>query len=288
MMMMMEELDHPPNESRDDPRVATFGWAKLGPKGVFMEVDKNLIDIDWRYQRKPSERQVQKIVEQFSWAGFGTASLATRPTGRFCAYDAGTRLRAADYRNDILTIPSMVFTFSTLKEEVEAFEFMNTRRAMSAIVKFNAAVHTGTPVAVITQELLDAHGKTAGTEKGQIRCIQQLLTAMKTDAACLKRLFPLMLQISGKTQLQARVVSTLMFIEHHAVGASLTDPRWAERVIALGSNGIIESCKKADLAYAKGGEKAWVFTVMGRLNKGVKDDKFKLDINLENISELQR
>jgi hypothetical protein len=53
-------------------------------------------------------------------------------------------------------------------------------------------------------------------------------------------------------------------------GESLTDKRWAERLISIGNDDLLKAANDGAVFFSKGGSKAWATGMVNRINKGLK------------------
>lgn len=134
------------------------------PSPQFVAVETLLVDDT--YQRSieggSSQKLIVKIAENWDWR-LCLPLLVSRRDGRLYVIDGQHRLEAAKLRGDIAHMPVVVFDFDDPKAEAELFVQANrSRRQMSKLDDFHAAVVAGDLKAVATDEVVTSAGLTVG------------------------------------------------------------------------------------------------------------------------------
>ncbi len=265
-------------------KVERYGWAKAGERGELLWVDKNKILVDHGYQRDAEESKVKAIARDFSWVAFGVGTVARRSDGTLYAVDFQHRLMAALRRSDVTAVPVIVFDMDETSDEARAFYVANSnRRPVSAIAKHKAKVGFGHPAATLAAKLIADHGRHAckSDVANGVKCVGRLEKYAETDPETLAKMWPLLMRLTAGKMLKEHHLCALMYIEQNARhGASITDPRWEKRVLALGPDGIAEAAIDATRYMRAGGERVWARGVVDAINRKLRQ---KLSISDEPI-----
>lgn len=134
------------------------------PAPQFAPVDA--LQVDDTYQRSieggPSRKLIIKIAENWDWR-LCLPLLVSRRGGKLWVIDGQHRHEAAMLRGDIPHLPVVVFDFDDPKAEAELFVAANrSRRAMSSLDDFHAAVVAGDPKAMAVHDAVTAAGLVVG------------------------------------------------------------------------------------------------------------------------------
>ncbi|MGI4763457.1 MAG: DUF6551 family protein [Janthinobacterium lividum] len=138
------------------------------PAPQFVSVDA--LKVDDTYQRSieggASRTLIRKIAENWDWR-LCLPLLVSRRAGQMFVIDGQHRKEAAEARGDIHHLPVVVFDFDDPKAEAELFVQANrSRRAMSKLDDFHAAVIAGDKKAVAINEVVVAAGLRVGRLPG--------------------------------------------------------------------------------------------------------------------------
>ena len=122
--------------------------------------------VDDTYQRSieggSSQKLIVKIAENWDWR-LCLPLLVSRRGGQLYVIDGQHRKEAAELRGDIPHLPVVVFDFDDPKAEAALFVAANrSRRAMSKLDDFHAAVVAGDARAIAANEVVRAAGLTVG------------------------------------------------------------------------------------------------------------------------------
>ena len=119
-----------------------YSWVKPGDVGKPCRIKTDKLKFDYAYQRdEVSEIKTLRMARTFSWIAFGYIIVMERPNGALYVVDGGQRLRAAIRREDIESVPCVVFNSDGRQHEARAFLSLNVDRTpVTAVAKFNASV----------------------------------------------------------------------------------------------------------------------------------------------------
>jgi hypothetical protein len=134
------------------------------PSPQFSAVDRLLVDDT--YQRSieggASQKLIVKIAENWDWR-LCLPLLVSRRDGQLYVIDGQHRLEAARLRGDIAHMPVVVFDLEDPRAEAELFVAANrSRRQMSKLDDFHAAIVAGDPKAVAINDAVTEAGLTVG------------------------------------------------------------------------------------------------------------------------------
>lgn len=256
-------------------KVSRYNWQVQDSPGVLLMMNKDDLAVDHTYQRDAKELKLLEIARSWSWIACGAIVVAER-NGKFFVVDGQHRVMAARKRSDIQDLPCVVFKTHEVKQEAKGFLTAQTqRKPVTAPEKFRALVAIQDPEAMVVQELLDQAGRIAtdgGKAANSVSCIAALLKWAKADAPTLRAVWPLIISVSGREPVVARLVDGLLYIaKHMPPGMSLMDKEWQRRVLKVGVKALLEGASKAASYYAHGGGKVWGNGMVEAINHGYRN-----------------
>lgn len=252
-------------------KIKRYDWIVIDAPGILREMDKHVLTIDESYQRGAKEPKVLDMAGKWSWVACGVIIVADR-NGVFYVIDGQHRVLAARRRADIGKLPCLVFETTSAVVEAKGFLMANTlRKPMAMTERFKALLVTGDEGALIIQRMCEEVGRevsNAGTPRS-VRCVAAMLRIVSRDAETLARIWPMIDSLMHGQPINQRIVEGLWFIESHMRnGESLTDTRWRQRVMRVGSGALLEGAVKASSFHAKGGAKIWAEGMLNAINRG--------------------
>jgi hypothetical protein len=255
-------------------KVNRYKWVSRNERGKLAYVDKKSLQIDHRYQRALSDPKRLRIASNFNWAAFGVLTVARRTDGSLWVIDGQHRLAAAMSRDDIDTVPVVIFEFNgNIMDEATDFLINNKeRRPLAGVDAFKAQVVAGDPTALQVQDLLTAGGRTVGAPGPRtVSCVKALYACMKEDAGALKRIWPIIVEICAGKPIDYRLLHGMHLLETRLVDStgkdrSLTETDNRRKLIAEGSGAIIRSIGNAVAFYAHGGHTVFARGILSLLN----------------------
>jgi len=252
-----------------------FSWATGGTTGVFRWIDKRNLNIDGCYQREAaSKAKILDIAREWDWLLLGAISVIERSDGSYVVFDGGHRTRASFYRDDIDTLPCMVYQVATLTNEAKAFVACNTMTSnVDAIDRHKASVCAEEPVAIRVSELLSSCGICiAKTPHGtsQIQCIGAIASATKEDAATAKRCLLLCIELATEYN---ESVEGAVFSGLFRLARSIGDNMWRheERIKRHSQKEIAVRIRQYRAETGKGGQTIAAKAIMHLINKGLRN-----------------
>lgn len=244
--------------------------------GQFMMLDKNLINVDERYQREVDDKRAREYAENFSWSAFGVISVVLREDGTYWAFDAATRHRTSMYVPSITHVPCMVYRMQDISEESVAFERTNKfRKSVNAYQHHKSQVVSKRGFAVFVDSLVKVHGYEVGKSSGRtVRCIGLMTNLAKQDKDVLARVWPLVVQLHGGEGIDKHVLAALFHLEANGDGNSILDSKWKKRLLSMGASGVIEGSIKGQKFFGSASHKSWMKGVLNEINKGLPQDRY--------------
>lgn len=241
-------------------KVDRYRW-KLKDKekpGVCMEIPKNELSVDPVYQRdgsQVSEGKILRIAGNWSWMACGVLLVAERD-GSFFVMDGQHRWKAALRREDIKELPCLVFETISVEEEARAFLSANTeRKPVTGWDKYKALVAIKDPAALLLKELSLSYRREVTDGKGRvgtISCVSCLIKHARISPSVLRRIWPVLMDLTESCSLPKTLVEGLMYIETHMLDdQSLTEKKWRSRLMRVESSGLIEGAEKAGAFYRR-------------------------------------
>jgi Family of unknown function (DUF6551) len=247
-------------------------WAMVDRPGVIMDVDKQELSVDEAYQRAPAQRKVEEMAKRWSWIACGVIIVADR--GKiFHVIDGQHRVLAAMRRDDVTTLPCLVFPTESIEQEAQGFLDSNTtQRRLTGFDRYGALLITKDPAALLVQKLCAATGREVSKWQSPrtVRCVATMLRFAGNQPAVFTRVWPLVHELHHGISVSDRVLCGLVYIESHLPeGQSLSQPRWKARILRLGYNEISDGIAKATAYYRRGGERIWARGVLDTINRGL-------------------
>lgn len=252
-----------------------YSWAEPCAAGVFMMIPKEDLNIDGTYQREEvSKGKVLDIARNWDWKLFGTLSVIRRENGTFWVYDGGHRCRGAFFRDDITTLPCMVFNAGNEKTEAKAFIGTNTMKsAVSAYHKHRAAVKTGEPIALAVQSLLEKHGYSPtqrSTKKYGFAAITTLESQIKENRVLAEQVFSMCVSMAHDgEQISGEVLDAIFICQKKLEGkADILTKGHMEKLKGETLPGIEAAIRREKHIVGRGGNVVAAKAVLDLLNKG--------------------
>lgn len=254
-------------------KVARYAWGLKDEPGQLMLLSKHELYVDESYQRSANDAKILALARDWSWVACG-ALIVARRDGRLFVVDGQHRLLAARRRDDIKEMPCIVFATNDIHAEAKGFLQANTlRKPITSLDKFRALIITGDENAKLVDELIRSAGRYPSTAASatSVRCLSSMLAAAKNSREDLVRIWPLITKVVDGAPLHERILMALLFLEGRMPqGESLTDRKWASRLIEIGAERLMDAINKAAAYYAAGGARVWAAGVLDALNRGLR------------------
>lgn len=262
-----------PNKKTFSSKRKKFNWAEPSDPGLFMNIPKELLRIDEEYQREQvSVEKVLRIAREWDWRLYGALSVMQRQDLTYWVYDGGHRLRAAFHRDDITTLPCLVFKVEDKSQEAKAFVGANTMKSsVSSFHAYRGSLVAGEPVAVAVDEMLSKYGFTAvqfGRGPFDFRSAGTLSALVKKNAALAEDAFHLAVDIAGGEEHVSSIVLTAVYhLGGHTEENIFINP-WRSKIISLSIAGIEAAARREAHIMGSGGKAVAARAMLGLINKG--------------------
>lgn len=257
---------------QNQPKVIRYDWKVKDEPGIFKFIDKNLLSIDHRYQRKGIKNsRVLEFSRNWSWIACNCLSIIYRHE-QYWIIDGQHRKLAADKRTDIESLPCMIYKCDdNIEKEAEAFLTINTRRiSMHPYDKFRALLIKKDDVAIKVNILLETsnhypakHGSSRG-----VGCLKVIMDSMRRNEDITKRLWPLCVDIHKDDPIHSYIWEGLFYIEYYIrnTDQSLLNPDEYNKLVMAGKFKILDYINKAKIYFTKGGASIYAAGILNLIN----------------------
>ena len=147
----------------DASKASRYKWAGVSnSQGRFEYIDKTRLAIDRTVQRDASnavsEKNIRSIAAEWDWVACGVLSVSMRD-GEYVVFDGQHRLMAAMKREEITTLPCLVFKNATVADEASGFLKINTgKKPVSLFDRHRIALIAGDESAIATERAARSAG----------------------------------------------------------------------------------------------------------------------------------
>ena len=258
------------------PKNDNFSWSHETPNGVFMNIDKSLLNIDSEYQREASSpHKVNEIAGNWDWALVGVLLVSMRADNSFWIIDGGHRYRAALKRRDVIELPCMVFDQLDQSKEARVFVGANTMKSVvKALDLHKAALQAKEPLAVLVNEILKKHNYRAAkssqkSEAHLFAAVNTLRRLIKTNRYLAERTFAACVLIAEGKSFSGKVLHGLFYCANKLKNkADILQGSYLERLVKIGAEGLEQSIRRECHIQGGGGEAVWAKAILDCINKG--------------------
>lgn len=243
-------------------------------QGSLEWVDKESIEIDRSYQRDETKAKVKEIAARFSWVAFGVLIIGVRQNGSMFVIDGQHRLLAAMLRDDISSLPCILFRTTGRKQEAGGFLDANDKRKpISSYAKFHAACTAAVP----TAEQVKSICKSLGVEvvqyahsAGQCKCIGTLLDIAAEDESRLARILEIARDVCNEADepIRESFLKAFVYIDKCVEGG--VSPRMATKLKAAGYRKLLQGIQSSQSFHDASGARIGAIGVLKVINKGMR------------------
>lgn len=258
-------------------KIAKYGWTLSDKPGEMKWINKEMLEVDKKYQRAHSLGKVQGMASEWSWVACGTITVGKRDGDGYYIIDGQHRTLAALRRSDITELPCIVFGVSAVTEEAIGFVRSNThRKAMSVIDKHRANLVAKDKDAIDIQEIFDAVGThiTKSDSKGGIKCVGTCYFLYKADRQAFIKALKAAYLLSDNN-ITDRMLGGLWYISHYSEIDISEDSKFYKRLAAIPNVALTKHIAEAVSYYVSGGNKVCAVGILNAVNKGLRR-KYKL------------
>lgn len=253
-----------------------FKWGSAGPTGEFRIVPKTDLYVDERYQREISSKsRIVDMAKSWDWALCGCLLVGERPTGTKVILDGQNRWMAATYRDDIDSLPCLVFPMDSLSDEAMMFYMANTSaKSVTPYHKHRARVVGGDPVAIASEEILGEHGYSVSRSSNEPRTLKAIATLhrmVQRDRKLSAKVVALCAEICAGEAMSQRLLMAISWIAERDDSVFSSPHRG--RLVEYGSEVLDAAMERHRLVTNKGGERVYAEAVLELANKGRRSRK---------------
>ena len=227
--------------------------------GEFRMIPKAKLHVDPAYQRPKHESHVNRISKDLRWCLFGSLTVVSRGDGGFFVIDGQHRKLAADLRDDVSSLPCLIFPISSIPAEAWVFTaIQENRKHLTAFDRYHARLAAKEPAALQLRELLMSTeyevSPKSGLEKvGVVTCVQRLLAEFERDLKngdhplLADGVWDLIITICNGRCPHNRIVSGVCHLERQlrSEGQTLLDGRNSSKLISRGQMGLLKDMAAA-------------------------------------------
>lgn len=250
-----------------------FDWSQGGKPGHFRMIHKAQLNIDGRYQRdQVSDNKVREIARNWDWVLLGVILVVQRDDGSLWVFDGGHRTRAAFYRDDIDSLPCMVYQLEEISNESRAFLGKNLMTTnVSSVDKYKASVCAEDETAIATQEILKEFGVEVSfnaTSSRQLKCINTLQKMVDKNESLAKRCFVFMMARTEGSPVSSVCLRGLFALCIRFANEFDVLEKYGEKLARHSQKEMEVRIRQMRAECGKGGEKVEALALMSLINKG--------------------
>lgn len=255
-------------------KVRRYGWKSEGKPGELRYVEKDLLNVDERYQRPANHALALRIASRWSYMSCGAITVALRQDGTLWAVDGQHRVLGARRRSDVKTLPCVIFKSASVEEEARAFLTLNAGKPVPAIDKHNAAVTSRDETALFIQALLESLGLSlarSARHVGQLAFIALCYRRAVENRADFETVLRFSAEICRyeNSPISERLFDGLWYLQK-AIKDGLGNARLARRIREIGTSRLLDGALRAAAFYSKGGAKVWATGMLQEINKNLR------------------
>lgn len=251
--------------------------------GILIDIDKNQLSIDQKYQRVLNLRMVQRIADNWSWIAAGAITVSLRAkSDKYFIVDGQHRWEASKLLREVKTLPCLVFELDQIQDEAMGFLASNAeRKSLKPTDRYPALLLAKDPVALIIDQLAREAGRTirGNHDRTSVACVGRLMRCIKENESALRRVWPIIIELCKDAPISEYLVGGIWSLERRLKrGTSLTERRWCEQLTKIGREGIEQSIRNtATLLGQQRNERVLAQGVLNAINKGTRN---KLEVTV--------
>jgi hypothetical protein len=268
-----------PRRGKMVDRVQAFSLELRDKPGELRYVSKHELHIDPTYQREAINPKIVRMTSGWSWLRCGVITVSRRGDGTLWVIDGQHRVLSSRRRSDIMELPCIIFDSIGVEDEAAGFVDVNTGRAVvSAIERHRASRVMRDEVALFIDKVAQDLGFRFEDDFGDLRAIK-CVDRCKQFAAIDRADFVVAMQaacracVKDNVRMHQRLIHAMWYLQRH--GRFVQDPRFVDRVVAIGAQNLLDAAQKAVIYFNKSGEKIWAEAMLQEINKNLRN-KFVL------------
>lgn len=255
-----------------------YGWTTKDEPGELKYLHKDMLKIHPAYQREVALNKVTDITANWSWVGAGVIVVGER-NGEYWVIDGQHRLLSAKRRSDITSLPCIVFSTESIKQEAIAFLDLNTnRKPVSSVAKYRGMTAAEDETAVIVTNVFNKLGIKAtsnGPKAKEIKSVAWALKRAKEDAYTFELIMTIAAKLCEDMPIHERLIGGLWYM-HKNLPYGINDKKLMERINNIGARKLVDAANRAAAYFSRGGEKVWATGMLEEINKGLRN-KFEFE-----------
>lgn len=266
------------------PKVEHYGWKVDNSPGVFRQVKKSDLLIDYRYQRENvKNHKVLQFASRWSWIACGCLTVVDRGEEGLFVVDGQHRKLAADKRSDINTLPCLVYRGLPIQQEAMTFVTMNnTRSSVDSLGRFKAKLVAGETIATGIKQMISAAGyRITNTDSDHtVRCISAIERAYMQNQEIAESAWNMSVLVSAGQAVTRDIYSGLFKLEYElqrAGAGSIWDEDTKEKLTRYGSSLLMQAINSIRGLTGKGGERIGAAAILSVINHKRSTRRIKLD-----------
>jgi hypothetical protein len=263
------------------PKREIYKWNSESDPGVFKLIKKELLNIDGEYQReKTSQMRIIEIARDWDWKLIGAISVVLRDDGSYWVYDGGHRTRASFMRDDVFSLPCMVFKVASKKYEAKAFYGANKmKKNVSSIDSFKAALVAEEPDSVAINNLIDRYGYRVSDNdsKFNFRGVNTLKILFSRNEILASNSFGFLADIACGDVIPCSILRGIFTLSYKLRGKyDILNESLKEKISSIGLKNVEILINREKILVGKGGELVEARAILNIINKG-KHTKIKFN-----------
>lgn len=254
--------------------VYSYRTESADEPGSLEWIDKRSLEVDHSYQREGSTSKVDEMAKYWSWLACGVITVGVRPNGSMYVIDGQHRVSAAMKREEIDSLPCVVFRSSGKRDEASGFLDANSKRkSMSSFDKFRAAVVAEHPKAAAVKRIcrdLEVEIVASARSVGQCKCVGTLLDMAVEDEDRLHRVLRVCADICNDSDapIKESLLKALHYIDKFVEGG--LSARIATRSRDVGYRRLLQAIQEAKAYHETCGARGGAIGILKEINKGIR------------------
>lgn len=257
-------------------------WSAPSEPGSFRRIPKTELQIDGSYQRTPAKRKVMAIAREWDWRLFGAITVVQRANESLWVIDGGHRVNAAFLRDDVDTLPCMLFLADGVQGEARTFLGCNTLVSnVGVLEKHRAALKAGEPTAMAIEAIASSHGYCVAEPKSTaqthgmflaVGCLRRLVESKSAQIA--DRAFALCSEIASGGYFPATLLDGVgVLLNKFKNTPNILTEHNLDKLRSAGIDICLHGIRTARVIEGKGGGTVYAKALLGIINKNKKHNR---------------
>ena len=247
--------------------------------GVEAHLATESLQIDETYQRGFNALKAKRIGQKFDMRALGRLSVSERSDGTWWVVD-GQHRRAGALAAGVTSVPCIIYSGLSAKEEAELFLVLNCERSgMGAAGRFNAQQAAGQEIAMVVARTLASVQLNDYAKKKLIGTMIRVATFDEPVFNAMTVAFNLAHALEPKAP-GARLLGAFGYLEwklsqggqDHTLAVSF----WRDRILSIGHEELTECMSRTAALMRKTGMRTGAWAIQERLNKGLRTSRINV------------